>query len=94
VEADAIVGVVLALDDHEPFAAWLSQQPDGEKSVGIICTYAEQRELIRRRLNAAGVSGRLLAACKIDTVDSYQGKQNPIVILLVRNNAARTACRS
>ena len=88
VEADVIVDIVLALDDHEPFTAWLSQQPDGEKAVGIICTYADQRELIRRRLNAAGVSGRLLAACKIDTVDSYQGKENAVVILsLVRNNA-------
>jgi superfamily I DNA and/or RNA helicase len=88
VEADMIVDVVLALDDHEPFTLWLSQQVEGEKAIGIICTYAEQRELIRRRLNAAGVSGRLLAACKIDTVDSYQGKENAIVILsLVRNNA-------
>ena len=87
-EADTIIDVVLALDDHEPFIAWLSQQPEGEKAIGIICTYAEQRELIRRRLNAAGVTGRLLAACKIDTVDSYQGKENAIVILsLVRNNA-------
>lgn len=87
VEADMIVDLVLALDDHEPFTRWLSLHPDGEKAVGIICTYTEQRELVRRRLNAAGVSGRLLDACKIDTVDSYQGKENAIVILsLVRNN--------
>lgn len=86
-EADAIVDVLLALDEHEPFAAWLDTQPDDEQALGIICTYAAQRELVRQKLHAAGVSSRLLSHCKIDTVDSYQGKENTIVIVsLVRHN--------
>src|SRR3546814_10234411 len=51
-------------------------------------TYAAQRDLIKRRLVASGLDTLIRDACKVDTVDSYQGKENPIVILsLVRNNA-------
>jgi superfamily I DNA and/or RNA helicase len=39
-------------------------------------------------LDKISISGALRNACKIDTVDSYQGKENAIVLLsLVRNNA-------
>lgn len=88
VEANAIVDVLHRLDEYQPFLDWLAKQPEDEKPVGIICTYAEQRELIRRKLLSVSISGILRNACKIDTVDSYQGKENTIVILsLVRNNA-------
>src|SRR3546814_20489573 len=51
-------------------------------------TYAAQRDLIKRRLVASGLDTLIRDACKVDTVDSYQGKENQIVILsLVRNNA-------
>jgi hypothetical protein len=87
-EANAIIDVLYRLDEHQPFLEWLTKQPEDEKPIGIICTYAEQRELIRRKLFSVGISGTLRNACKIDTVDSYQGKENIIVILsLVRNNA-------
>jgi tRNA A-37 threonylcarbamoyl transferase component Bud32 len=86
-EANAVVDLLRRLDDHQPFVDWVSGLHEGQKPVGIICTYAEQRELIRRRLREVGISGTTLNACKIDTVDSYQGKENALVILsLVRNN--------
>jgi superfamily I DNA and/or RNA helicase len=88
VEANAIVDILRRLDDHQPFVDWLAGYDDGRKPIGIICTYAAQRELIRQKLRSVGLSGTLLKSCKIDTVDSYQGKENPLVILsLVRNNA-------
>jgi superfamily I DNA and/or RNA helicase len=88
VEANAIVDILRRLDDHQPFVDWLAHYEDDRKPIGIICTYGAQRELIRQKLRAVGLSGTLLNSCKIDTVDSYQGKENPIVILsLVRNNA-------
>jgi hypothetical protein len=88
VEANAIVDILRRLDDHQPFVEWLAHYEDDRKPIGIICTYAAQRELIRQKLRAVGLSGTMLNSCKIDTVDSYQGKENPIVILsLVRNNA-------
>lgn len=89
VEADRIVDILLSLDAHDAFGTWLEQQVEGSRTIGIICTYAAQCSLIRQRLNTSGISGRLLNACTIDTVDSYQGKENRFVILsLVRNNAA------
>lgn len=50
--------------------------------------YAAQREQLRKRLLKAPHGETLLRHVKVDTVDSYQGKENPIIILsLVRNNA-------
>src|SRR3546814_19835187 len=73
----------LSLHDALPIS-----QGRHEKPIGIICTYAAQRDLIKRRLVASGLDTLIRDACKVDTVDSYQGKENPIVILsLVRNNA-------
>jgi serine/threonine protein kinase len=87
-EADAIIELLKELDDFEPFRAWLNAQEKFQEPIGIICTYAAQRDLIRRRLPAAGLRTAFREKCKVDTVDSYQGKENPIVILsLVRNNA-------
>lgn len=87
-EANSIVDFLRRLDEHQPFVNWLGSQEGDVKPIGIICTYAAQRELIRQKLRAVGLSGTMLTSCKIDTVDSYQGKENPIVILsLVRNNA-------
>ncbi|RWO70224.1 MAG: hypothetical protein EOS17_14240 [Mesorhizobium sp.] len=86
-EADTVVALLRDLDGHKPFRDWLSLQKEFQHPIGIICTYAAQRDLIRRRLPAAGLATAVREACKIDTVDSYQGKQNPIIILsLVRNN--------
>jgi hypothetical protein len=86
-EANTIVDILRLLDQHEPFLAWVSKQSD-QRPVGIICTYAKQVDLIRRTLDKVSISGALRKACKIDTIDSYQGKENIIVILsLVRNNA-------
>jgi hypothetical protein len=88
VEADRVIDVLRSLDAHQPFGEWLDQQENGKKPIGVICTYAAQVRLIWQRLNASGISGRLVKACTVDTVDSYQGKENTIVILsLVRNNA-------
>jgi tRNA A-37 threonylcarbamoyl transferase component Bud32 len=86
-EAAAIANVLRRLDDHPPFVEWLVSLSSDEQPIGIICTYAAQSQLIRQRLRAVGLSQTILNACKIDTVDSYQGKENVLVILsLVRNN--------
>lgn len=87
-EADAIIGLLRRLDQHSEVREWFRSQQAYDKPIGIICTYAAQRDLIKRRLVASGLDALMRDACKVDTVDSYQGKENPIVILsLVRNNA-------
>ncbi|WP_404378632.1 AAA domain-containing protein [Caenispirillum salinarum] len=89
VEADVIVQLLTDLEADQAFEEWLSHHAaDGEPPIGVICGYSGQKELLSRKIAASGLTPRFLERVKIDTVDSYQGKQNLIVILsLVRNNA-------
>ncbi|OXC74392.1 AAA domain-containing protein [Caballeronia sordidicola] len=58
-----------------------------EPAIGIICMYDKQREIIDQMKSEAAWLGDLRNLVKIDTVDSYQGKENRIVILsTVRNH--------
>ena len=87
IELNAIADLLRELDNHLPFLDWLVTESSDEKPIGIICMYSAQAQAMRQKLRSIGLSGTLLNACKIDTVDSYQGKQNLLVILsLVRNN--------
>lgn len=87
-EADLIVALTRSWDAYEPFNAWLTIRDDPDPAIGIICTYAAQAILIRHKLRLASLSDAIRSTIKIDTVDSYQGKENRIVVLsLVRNNA-------
>ena len=88
VEADAIVTLLKRWSTHEPFVSWLSSQPDHMPAIGIICAYAAQRDFVWKRIQAENLPPSVRRALKVDTIDSYQGKQNLIVLLsLVRNNA-------
>jgi superfamily I DNA and/or RNA helicase len=59
----------------------------GGKVIGVICMYAAQRDLVRRTLMRSSLGHLVGRHIKIGTVDSYQGKENPItVVSLVRNN--------
>mgnify|MGYP000906933193 CR=1 FL=1 len=66
-----------------------SELQPSEPAIGIICMYSRQRDVLNRMKSEASWLGDLRRLVKIDTVDSYQGKENRIVILsTVRNNAA------
>lgn len=97
-EAELIVSTLRLWDRHEPFHKWLERRDDRQsQAVGVICAYRAQADLIRGKIRASFLSDEMRAAIKVDTVDSYQGKENPIVILsLVRNNddGAREAGRA
>ncbi|GAB9118074.1 AAA domain-containing protein [Bradyrhizobium diazoefficiens] len=85
VEADAILKIIKLWDSDRAFRPYLDRIPGS--TIGIICTYAAQRDLIRHRLRLSGLSEAMKSNVTVGTVDSYQGKQNPIVVLsLVRNN--------
>jgi serine/threonine protein kinase len=88
-EAAAIVKLVELLGSHGPFREWAKSTDPDLKPIGIICMYSAQRDLVRRQIALARLSDDIRQSCKVETVDSYQGKQNPIIILsLVRNNEA------
>jgi hypothetical protein len=87
-EANAIVALVERWMAHAPFSTWLSQQTKHEAGIGIICMYSAQRDLIRRILMRSALGHHVGHQIRLGTVDSYQGKENPITIVsLVRNNA-------
>ncbi|WP_411888322.1 C-terminal helicase domain-containing protein [Hydrocarboniphaga effusa] len=87
VEAELVVEMIRMWDAHEPFRQWVETQTEHIHVIGIICSYSAQAELIRLKLRSAFISDSMRQSIKIDTVDSYQGKENPIVVLsLVRNN--------
>ncbi len=86
-EADAVVRLLDRWYTDNKFQEWLLTQKDHPVGIGIICMYAAQRNLIERKLRQSSLAHLLEKHVKVGTVDSYQGKENPIVILsLVRNN--------
>lgn len=83
-EVDAIVDMLLQVDENNEFVDLLYQQvKEGEAAIGVICMYAEQKKRIRQKIKKVGLSEALMSLLKIDTVDSYQGKENRIIILSV-----------
>lgn len=76
VEADAIEHLQRTITNEQPYP------------IGIITMYRAQKNEIETQLNQAEWMGPLRHLIRIDTVDSYQGQENKIIILsLVRDNS-------
>lgn len=90
-EAEEIVRILEYLSKEDVFVeVALSRLNPEEYLVGVICMYAEQRDLMEARLATAAIPAEFRCRIKVGTVDSYQGKENRIVIVsLVRNNDRR-----
>ena len=87
-EADVIVWLLKRWSEHEPFLNWIKTLPEGVEAIGVICAYAAQLELVRQKLQSESLPEAFRRTIKVDTIDSYQGKENLVVLLsLVRNNA-------
>lgn len=52
-----------------------------EQAIGVICMYGAQKKLIRDLFNQNSWSDNFRRLVKIDSVDSYQGKENRVIIL-------------
>lgn len=89
-EANAIVRVLKGIQQNHGFADHLGGLGD-DHPIGIICMYKEQRVLLERLLAQSDLPPTFRDLIRLDTVDSYQGKENAIVIVsLVRCNARGT----
>jgi serine/threonine protein kinase len=87
IEVSAILALLENWHSHESFRTWLQTQQSHPTGIGVICMYAAQRDLLRQRLRQSSLSYLLDQHVRVGTVDSYQGKENPIIMLsLVRNN--------
>ncbi|ALG67241.1 AAA domain-containing protein [Beggiatoa leptomitoformis] len=89
-EANVILNLLKEIANSENFLNCIKDElHEAEKMIGIICMYAEQRKLINKKLTELeGLSSEFKKLIKVDTVDSYQGKENHIIILsLTRHNS-------
>lgn len=86
-EIQAILKVLTKIDGDKNLLLELEKETkSGEAAIGIICAYAEQKKRLRKAFNEKIFSSRLKCLVKIDTVDSYQGKQNRIIMFSVTRN--------
>jgi hypothetical protein len=89
-EANAIVSLLKSIQQNHEFSNHLADLAD-DHPIGIICMYKEQRVLLERLLAQSDLPSTFRDLVRLDTVDSYQGKENAIVIVsLVRCNAKGT----
>ncbi|WP_313342029.1 AAA domain-containing protein [Stenotrophomonas sp.] len=57
--------------------------------IGVITMYSAQKALLEKELSKAEWAASIRSLIRIDTVDSYQGQENPFIILsLVRDNVS------
>ena len=91
-EADVIIGILQDLANDETFMNSESVKKcleKNEQAIGVICMYGEQKKLIRKKFNERSWHDKFRRLVKIDSVDSYQGKENRVIILsLTRHDQA------
>lgn len=85
-EAELIIELLQELANNDEFChSEIAKEclQKGEVMIGVICMYGEQKQLIRKKFNQKSWSEHFKALVKIDTVDSYQGKENRMIILSI-----------
>jgi serine/threonine protein kinase len=92
-EADEIINLLKEISNNDKFTKALSRTvKDGEPVIGVICMYGEQKRHIRKKFNEQSWDDDFKSLVKIDTVDSYQGKENRIIILSITRSCADLSC--
>lgn len=92
-EAELVIDVLRQIAESGQFLGDLSGLKERDDAlIGVICMYAEQKRLLRQKFNQEIWNEGFKSLVKIDTVDSYQGKENRIIILsLTRSDRDRSA---
>ena len=81
-EAEKVIELLKQMLNSEKFFnEFCSLKEKDDALIGVICMYAEQKRLIRQKFNQEIWPEGFKEMVKIDTVDSYQGKENRIIIL-------------
>jgi len=92
-EASEIINLLKEIASNDKFTDDLSKTvKEGEPAIGVICMYGEQKRLIRKKFNEQVWDDTFKALVKIDTVDSYQGKENRIIILSITRSSPDLSC--
>ena len=86
-EAETIMRLLERIAAVPELVDALSSDERNETPIGIICMYSAQKARIEELFSRRPWDVRFRSLVRIDTVDSYQGKENTIVIVsLVRCN--------
>ena len=81
-EADQIISLLQQISAEDELVNNLAHiVSKNEAPIGVICMYAEQKRILRQKFNQELWPDGFRELVKIDTVDSYQGKENRIIIL-------------
>lgn len=85
-EAKAIVNFIRGIV-NDP--SWLEKEKSKRDRIGVITFYSQQRDLIRDLIdNDDAIDSEIAKNIEVGTVDSFQGKEFPIVFLsMVRSNS-------
>ena len=87
-EADIIINLLKDISKNDDFVNELKNVvKKGEAAIGVICMYGEQKRIIRQKFKEIEWDDDFKDLIKIDTVDSYQGKENRIIILSVTRSS-------
>lgn len=91
-EAEQVIEILKQISLSGQFLTDLTEHKERDDAlIGVICMYAEQKRLIRQKFNQEIWNEGFKELVKIDTVDSYQGKENRIIILsLTRSDKSWT----
>jgi superfamily I DNA and/or RNA helicase len=80
-EANQIITLLKEIESNNTFVQDLDDVADGEPAIGVICMYAAQKKILFRKFNEHSWTDGFQKLVKIDTVDSYQGKENRVIIV-------------
>ncbi len=90
VEVNLLCSLLRQLVDDEQAMGQLRQWNDNDTTpaIGVITGYRKQVELLQMRLESESWAAPIRSMIKVDTIDSYQGSENRIILLsLVRHNS-------
>lgn len=88
-EADIIIHLLKDIASKPDFVKKLKGVvKPGEAAIGVICMYGEQKRIIRQKFKEIEWVDDFKDLVKIDTVDSYQGKENRIIILSITRSSS------
>ena len=86
-ETDEIIALLSDISKETGFVDNLiSIVKENEPAIGVICMYAEQKKLLLKKFKEQIWQDNFKSLIKIDTVDSYQGKENRIIIVSITRN--------
>jgi serine/threonine protein kinase len=89
-EADLIINLLKQVAEDMDFLYELKDSvKEEEPAIGVICMYGEQKRLLRQKFKEVQWDEDFKSLVKIDTVDSYQGKENRIIILSLTRSDKR-----